>query len=78
MTTDFGLHSNLRTLNPQNDLMAHNRSRSMVHIDSYTKVMGSSNAIHLAASLDPTVLATSRVLLREFQPLVPSLTASVK
>jgi hypothetical protein len=42
----------------------------MVHVDSYTKVMGSSSLILLAASLNPMVLATSGVLHREFQPLI--------
>jgi hypothetical protein len=78
MTMDFGLHSGLTTPNPRNDLTITTDHDQWSTLIPDTKVMGSSNPIHLAAFLDPTVLATSRALLREFQPLVPSLTASVK
>jgi hypothetical protein len=58
----------LRTLNPQNDLTAQTDHDQWPTLILNTKVMGSSTLIHLAISIDPTVLAISGVLLGEFRP----------
>jgi hypothetical protein len=58
----------LRTLNPRNDLTTPTDQDQRPTLILGTKVMGLFSLIHLATSIDPTVLIVLGILHREFQP----------